>query len=91
LVFSASSLAQATTQDQKLSIGCWVSEELNKFVGTTANMFPSAISGLSSIFTWGSICACHIRFRQAWKYHGHTLDELAYTSQPGVIGSWVGL
>jgi amino acid transporter len=50
-----------------------------------------AISGLSSIFTWASICACHIRFRQAWKYNGHTLDELPYKSQPGVIGSWIGL
>lgn len=50
-----------------------------------------AISGLSSIMTWASICACHIRFRQAWKYHGHTLDELAFCSQPGVIGSWLGL
>lgn len=50
-----------------------------------------AISGLSSIFTWASICACHIRFRHAWKYNGHTLDELAFTSQPGYYGSWVGL
>ncbi|KAK6586767.1 hypothetical protein PZA11_000057 [Diplocarpon coronariae] len=50
-----------------------------------------AISGLSSIFTWGSICACHIRFRHAWKYNGRTLDELAFTSQPGYYGSWLGL
>ncbi|KAJ5902298.1 General amino-acid permease GAP2 [Penicillium taxi] len=50
-----------------------------------------AISGLSSIFTWGSICACHIRFRRAWKLQGHSLDELAFRSQPGVIGSWIGL
>lgn len=50
-----------------------------------------AISGLSSIFTWGSICACHIRFRKAWKLAGHTLDELPFKSQPGVIGSWLGL
>ncbi|KIW96666.1 uncharacterized protein Z519_02057 [Cladophialophora bantiana CBS 173.52] len=49
-----------------------------------------AVSGLASIFTWGSICLCHIRFRQAWKYHGHTLDELPYKSQAGVIGSWIG-
>lgn len=49
------------------------------------------MSGLASIFTWGSICLCHIRFRQAWKYHGHTLDELPYRSQAGVIGSWIGL
>ena len=30
-----------------------------------------ALSGLSTLFTWGSICLAHIRFRSAWKYHGH--------------------
>lgn len=49
-----------------------------------------ALSGLSSIFTWGSICLAHIRFRKAWRVQGHTLDELAFRSQPGVIGSWIG-
>jgi amino acid transporter len=49
-----------------------------------------ALSGLSSIFTWGSICLAHIRFRRGWSYHGHTLDELAFRSQPGLIGSWIG-
>lgn len=49
-----------------------------------------ALSGLSSIFTWGSICLAHIRFRRAWKVQGHSLDELAFRSQPGVIGSWIG-
>jgi len=49
-----------------------------------------ALSGLSSIFTWGSICLAHIRFRQAWKAQGHSLNELAFQSQPGVIGSWIG-
>jgi amino acid transporter len=49
-----------------------------------------ALSGLSSIFTWGSICLAHIRFRKAWKLQGHTIDELAFTSQPGIIGSWIG-
>lgn len=58
---------------------------------TQAFNWMLAISGLASIFTWGSICACHIRFRAAWKYNGHTLDELAFKSQPGVIGSWLGL
>ncbi|PWY69547.1 amino acid permease [Aspergillus heteromorphus CBS 117.55] len=56
----------------------------------TALDWMMAISGLSSIFTWGSICLCHIRFRRAWKLQGHSLDELAFRSQPGVIGSWVG-
>jgi len=49
-----------------------------------------AISGLSSIFTWTSICVAHIRFRRAWKIQGHTLDELAFRSPVGVYGSWVG-
>jgi len=49
-----------------------------------------ALSGLSSIFTWGSICLAHIRFRHAWKKQGHTLDELAFRSQPGIVGSWIG-
>jgi amino acid transporter len=49
-----------------------------------------ALSGLSSIFTWGSICLAHIRFRRAWKLQGHSLDELAFRSQSGVIGSWIG-
>jgi amino acid transporter len=49
-----------------------------------------AISGLSSIFTWGSICLAHIRFRRGWHLQGHSLNELAFKSQPGVIGSWIG-
>ncbi|KAJ5291886.1 General amino-acid permease GAP2 [Penicillium angulare] len=57
---------------------------------TQAFEWMMAISGLSSIFTWGSVCLCHIRFRKAWKVQGHSLDELAFRSQPGLIGSWVG-
>lgn len=57
--------------------------------GTVLN-WMLALSGLSSIFTWGSICLAHIRFRRAWRIQGHSLDELAFLSQPGVIGSWVG-
>jgi amino acid transporter len=49
-----------------------------------------ALSGLSSIFTWGSINLAHIRFRKGWHAQGHTLDELAFRSQPGIIGSWLG-
>lgn len=49
-----------------------------------------ALSGLSSIFTWGSICLAHIRFRKGWKLQGHTLDELAFRSQAGLLGSWLG-
>ena len=50
-----------------------------------------AVSGLSSIFTWGSICLAHIRFRKAWRRRGRTLADLAFTSQAGVLGSWLGL
>ena len=50
-----------------------------------------ALSGLSTIFTWGSICLAHLRFRRAWRIQGHSLDELAFVSQPGIIGSWVGI
>lgn len=49
-----------------------------------------ALSGLSSIFTWMTICLCHIRFRSAWKNAGHALSELPFRSQPGVLGSWAG-
>lgn len=49
-----------------------------------------SLSGLASIFTWGSICLSHIRFRKAWRVQGHTLDELTFVSQPGIIGSWFG-
>lgn len=57
---------------------------------TEAFEWMMAISGLSSIFTWGSVCLSHIRFRRAWKVQGHSLNELAFQSQPGVIGSWIG-
>ncbi|KAL3428062.1 General amino-acid permease GAP1 [Phlyctema vagabunda] len=57
---------------------------------TEAFNWMLAISGLASIFTWGSICLCHIRFRAAWKKQGRSLDELAFRSQAGVIGSWCG-
>ncbi|KAJ5558743.1 general amino acid permease Gap1-Penicillium chrysogenum [Penicillium sp. DV-2018c] len=60
-------------------------------VQTVAFQWMMAISGLSSIFTWGSVCGAHILFRRAWKKQGHGLNELAFQSQPGVIGSWIGL
>lgn len=50
-----------------------------------------ALSGLSSIFTWGSICLCHIRFRSALASRGRDTGELAFTAQGGVWGSYFGL
>lgn len=49
-----------------------------------------ALSGLSTLFTWGSICMCHIRFRKAWKVQGHSIDELPFRAWGGVYGSWLG-
>lgn len=49
-----------------------------------------ALSGLAALFTWGSICVAHIRFRSAWAYHGHTLDEIPFHAIGGVYGSWLG-
>ncbi|KAF2876426.1 amino-acid permease inda1 [Massariosphaeria phaeospora] len=50
-----------------------------------------ALSGLAALFTWGSICLAHIRFRKAWAYHGHTLDEIPFKAVGGTAGSWLGL
>lgn len=59
--------------------------------GETVFFWLVQLSGLAAIFTWGSICLAHIRFRAAWKHHGHTLDELPFRSVFGVWGSWLGL
>ncbi|KAI1419597.1 amino acid permease/ SLC12A domain-containing protein [Xylaria sp. FL1777] len=50
-----------------------------------------ALSGLAALFTWGSICLAHIRFRHAWAYHGHTLDEIPFKAIGGIYGSYLGL
>jgi amino acid transporter len=49
------------------------------------------IGALSSVFTWGTICLCHIRFRRAWSAQGRGLGELPYRSYLGVAGSYLGL
>lgn len=50
-----------------------------------------ALSGLAALFTWGSISFAHIRFRQAWKAQGRTLDEIPFKAIGGVTGSWIAL
>jgi len=60
-------------------------------VGATVFNWLLALSGLSSFFTWGSICYAHIRFRQAWVKQGHSIDDLAFRAAGGVWGSWFGL
>jgi len=49
-----------------------------------------ALSGLSSIITWGSICLAHIRFRKACDAQGLT-ERLPYKSPFGIWGSYIGL
>lgn len=50
-----------------------------------------SLSGLAALFTWGSICLSHIRFRKAWAAQGHTVDEIPFQAFFGVAGSWAGL
>ena len=50
-----------------------------------------AASGLSTLFTWGSICLAHIVFRRAWVKQGHSLDEIAFKAPLGIAGSVCGL
>lgn len=59
--------------------------------GETVFNWLVALSGLAALFTWGSICLAHIRFRKAWAYHGHTVDEIPFKAAGGVYGSWIGL
>jgi amino acid transporter len=59
--------------------------------GVTIFNWFVALSGLAALFTWGSICLAHIRFRKAWAYHGHTIDEIPFKAAGGVWGSWLGL
>ncbi|KAL6706837.1 Amino-acid permease inda1 [Coniothyrium glycines] len=58
---------------------------------TTVFNWLYSLSGMAALFTWGSICLAHIRFRKAWAYHGHTLDEIPFRAAAGVYGSWLGL
>ncbi|KAF2488294.1 amino acid permease [Lophium mytilinum] len=50
-----------------------------------------ALSGVANFFVYGSICVAHIRFRSAWKLHGHTVEELPFRAQFGVWGSYLGV
>lgn len=51
----------------------------------------SALSGLSTIFAWLSICISHIRFRRALHVQGRSVDEITYVAQTGVWGSAYGI
>ncbi|KAL9007643.1 MAG: hypothetical protein Q9180_009606 [Flavoplaca navasiana] len=59
-------------------------------VGTQVFTWLLSLSALNNLFVWASICLSHIRFRRGWAAQGHTLDELPYKAQFGVIGSYIG-
>lgn len=59
--------------------------------GITVFNWLYALSGMAALFTWGSICLAHIRFRKAWAYHGHTVDEIPFKAALGTAGSWLGI
>ena len=50
-----------------------------------------ALSGLLTLFTWGSICGAHIQFRRALYHQGRTTDELPYVANTGFWGAVYGL
>lgn len=58
--------------------------------GGTVFNWLLALSALSNVFVWASICLSHIRFRSGWKAQGHTLEELPYQASFGVTGSYIG-
>ncbi|KAG5973517.1 hypothetical protein E4U55_000435 [Claviceps digitariae] len=51
----------------------------------------TSIGGLSSVFTWATICACHIQFRRAWSARARPDHHLPYRSVLGVNASLLGL
>ncbi|CAN6666627.1 general amino-acid permease Gap1p [Trichomonascus vanleenenianus] len=48
-----------------------------------------ALSGLSLIFTWGSINLCHIRYRRAYKVQGRSMDDIPYKAAGSVYGAYL--
>ncbi|KAH3686505.1 hypothetical protein WICPIJ_002522 [Wickerhamomyces pijperi] len=54
-------------------------------------LWLSALSGLSTIFAWLSICISHVRFRRALKVQGRNTDELTYVAKGGVWVSSYGI
>ncbi|EGW32147.1 general amino acid permease [Spathaspora passalidarum NRRL Y-27907] len=50
-----------------------------------------SLSGLSTLFTWGSINLSFIRFRSGMRAQDRSLHELPYRSNTGVWGAYYGL
>jgi amino acid transporter len=64
---------------------------LSSSSSTTVFNWLLAVVGLSIMFTWGSICYAHIRFRAAWALASRTVEELPYSPICGVAGAYIGL
>ncbi|KAG7665466.1 uncharacterized protein J8A68_001154 [[Candida] subhashii] len=63
---------------------------VNENQGEVFTWFYSVCS-LSAFFTWGFICFTHIRWRSALNAQGRTLDEVAFVSPFGIVGSYSGM
>lgn len=50
-----------------------------------------ALSGLSALMVWASICLAHIRMRAGWKAQGMPLHRIPWQTPFGVWGSYLGL
>lgn len=50
-----------------------------------------SLCSLCLLFTWGSICMAHIRFRSAWTKQGRSLDDIPFKAPFGVWGSWLSV
>jgi len=72
-----------------LVFGCLAYIDLSSS-STTVFDWLLSLGGLSSLFSWGSICFAHIRFRHAWRAQGHTVEELPFKAAFGEWGSWFG-
>ncbi|ODV96174.1 hypothetical protein PACTADRAFT_49570 [Pachysolen tannophilus NRRL Y-2460] len=64
---------------------CFISA--NKTDEALAFTWLLAISGLSALFTWGSISFSRIQFRRALKAQGRDVSELSFVSRTGLLGS----
>ena len=49
------------------------------------------LSGVSTFLVWGSISYTHIRFRQAWKLQGESVDDLPFKSFLYPYSAYFGL
>lgn len=56
-------------------------------VQSTVLAWLLALAGLSTLFTWFSICVAHVRFRMALKFQGRSTEELPYIAKTGIWGS----